>query len=66
MTSTKIIKYRVSCEIHKLKISKNIEFDTKITWKRRMFIFIADQNKAETRTVKHAHGYSIFNEVLEL
>lgn len=35
MASTKNIKYRVSCEIQKLKINKNIDFETKIAWKRR-------------------------------
>lgn len=37
MASTKNIKYRVSCEIHKLKINKSIDFETKVTWKRRTY-----------------------------
>lgn len=61
MSNTKSIKYRVSCEFHKLKINKNIDFETKIVWKRRKLKYNLDQNKAETASVRHAHGYSIFN-----
>ena len=50
----------------KLKINKNIEFDTKIVWKRRTIFYIVDQNKAETNSVKHSNGFSIFNETLSL
>lgn len=31
----KTITYRISAEFHKLKISKNMQFQTRILWKRR-------------------------------
>ena len=55
------IKYRVTLEVQKLKINKNIDFETKIVWKRRTHFRNLDQNKAETMPAKHVHGYSIFN-----
>lgn len=39
MASMKNIRYRVNCEVHQLKINKNIDFDTKIVWKRRILMF---------------------------
>lgn len=38
MNDIKKILYRVNCEIHKLKINKSIDFETKIMWKRRTLI----------------------------
>lgn len=44
MSATKNIRYRVTCQVHSLKINKNIDFETKIVWKRRI------NNNRQTRT----------------
>lgn len=66
MSGTTNIKYRVNCEILRLKVNKNINFETKIAWKRRRKFVYLDHNKAETSSVQHSNGYSIFNETLSL
>lgn len=38
MNDLKKILYRVTCEVHRLKINKNMDFETKIMWKRRTLL----------------------------
>lgn len=53
------MKYRVSALIVRLRLSKKLNFETKITWKRNV-------NKVETYIVTHEQCESLFNQPLEL
>lgn len=62
----KTIKFLFTAEIHRLSIKKNIKFLTKIVWKRRNTFLYQDNNKIETQLQQHEHGFSTFNEKVQL
>ena len=48
------------------KSTKTSTSKPKLSGKDVSTIIIVDQNKAETKSVKHVHGYSHFDETLKL